>query len=371
MSEQKEEKEEKYEIAVKYTQIPNKLHKIKAESKLRIIFNKYGTREKWYTSAKTRKVSDVSNSLYSAISSGCRYGVNEITAYWFKNQFNDYAEALRELYSLSLYGYDEQGVLITHNNTYRVDKVRCIRTIDPYLQNPNNLNNAYVINKLEVKKLYNKYYKLWDKEMKIKNNIDTLQVKVNKIINTYKDLDSAISLNLKRLDNISVYSKYTFSPQEIRTYFLVTNERFFKNLGFGYEGHNKIWDDLYKTHRKVSGFMSYLDSNAYSMNQTYDMSWADLNMVQEYIKNTWDDENNTPKMKNHHNYNVEKRRYEFVTIEDLPTMVEFAQKATTLQELKNRYKLKLDEMKINWLSSLADYDADFLECFGQQTTTLA
>ena len=373
-----EQKEEEYDIAIKLSLLPTKQmmeNEIiingkpvlpidmngKAQSKTRILFNKYGTRDKWHVSAKTRKVRDASARLYSAISSGCRYGNNTITARYFKNQFKDYAFALRELYAISLYGTDFQGILITHGNTYQVDKVRCIRTIDPYLQNPNNINNAYVINKVEVKKLYDKYYKVWAEEMAIKNNIDTLQVNVNKLINNYRMLDNDINSNVKKLDDISRYDGVTFSIEEMRMYFLGSNDRFIKNLGTNFVVQDRnIWDKVDTAHRKVSRFMGYLEGSVYSMNQTYDMSWADLNTAQEYIKNSWDDEHYAPKMKNHNNYNTEKRRYEFVTIEDLPTMIQFAEKATTFKEIQNRYKSKLNDMKLAWIASLAEYDADFL-----------
>ena len=57
-------------------------------------------------------------------------------------------------------------------------------------------------------------------------------------------------------------------------------------------------------------------------------------------------------MPNQHKYNSETRKYENLTVEDLPTMVQIGETLESLDAHGNTLESKVHDMKMKWLSAL-------------------
>ena len=369
--------EKTYNLGVKLTTLPtqNQIDRKKGYTdKSYDSYLIYGTRNQWYSQDRkdVRKILDVRSNIYRVLSSAIRVSVYDggITASWLKRQFSNktFYDDLQNLYRL-MYNKKSVGaglsplsecVIITHKNKYNIDSVKTCSKINAYNNCKNSLNNAILLNHLVLEELFNDISEEWKKEQDIITNVDGIQGIVSSVMGEYKNLKDSISSYKKTTKNLNTYNDYNITKETLEDFHMYKNYAFYKALGNEYVKNSwRDWEHVEKRAIKCQRFMSAIINSGYEYERYIKddaLSFQNLKIARDYISS------NESSMPNYDNYNQETRKYNFITINDLPSAIDIAEALDYQEKIKNIMKIKVHEMKMKWLSAVNLQSDELVVC---------
>ena len=354
--------EKTYNLGVKLTSLPtqNQLDSKKGYTdKSYDSYLIYGTRNQRYSQDRkdVRKILDVKSNIYRVLSSAIRVGIYDggITAAWLKRQFSNktFYNDLQNLYRLM---YNKKSVaaglsplsecvIITHKNKYNIDSVKTCNKINPYNNCKNSLNNAILLNHLVLEELFNDISEEWKKEQDIITNVDGIQGIVSSVMGEYKNLKDSISSYKKTTKNLNTYNDYNITKETLE-------DEYVKNSW-------RDWEDVERRAIKCQRFMSAITNSSYEYDRYTKedaLSFQNLKIARDYISS------NESSMPNYDDYNRETRKYNFITLNDLPSAVDIAEALDYQEKVKNTMVIKVHEMKMKWLSAINLQSHELIVC---------
>ena len=369
--------EKTYNLGVKLTSLPtqNQLDSKKGYTdKSYDSYLIYGTRNQRYSQDRkdVRKILDVKSNIYRVLSSAIRVGIYDggITAAWLKRQFSNktFYNDLQNLYRLM---YNKKSVaaglsplsecvIITHKNKYNIDSVKTCNKINPYNNCKNSLNNAILLNHLVLEELFNDISEEWKKEQDIITNVDGIQGIVSSVMGEYKNLKDSISSYKKTTKNLNTYNDYNMTKESLEDFHMYKNYVFYKGLGNEYVKNSwRDWEDVERRAIKCQRFMSAITNSSYEYDRYTKedaLSFQNLKIARDYISS------NESSMPNYDDYNRETRKYNFITLNDLPSAVDIAEALDYQEKVKNTMVIKVHEMKMKWLSAINLQSHELIVC---------
>tara|TARA_R110001592_G_scaffold305334_2_gene577956 strand:+ start:4623 stop:5792 length:1170 start_codon:yes stop_codon:yes gene_type:complete len=369
--------EKTYNLGVKLTSLPtqNQLDSKKGYTdKSYDSYLIYGTRNQRFSQDRkdVRKILDVKSNIYRVLSSAIRVGIYDggITAAWLKRQFSNktFYNDLQNLYRLM---YNKKSVaaglsplsecvIITHKNKYNIDSVKTCNKINPYNNCKNSLNNAILLNHLVLEELFNDISEEWKKEQDIITNVDGIQGIVSSVMGEYKNLKDSISSYKKTTKNLNTYNDYNITKETLEDFHMYKNYVFYKALGNEYVKNSwRDWEDVERRAIKCQRFMSAITNSSYEYDRYTKedaLSFQNLKIARDYISS------NESSMPNYDDYNRETRKYNFITLNDLPSAVDIAEALDYQEKVKNTMVIKVHEMKMKWLSAINLQSHELIVC---------
>ena len=369
--------EKTYNLGVKLTSLPtqNQLDSKKGYTdKSYDSYLIYGTRNQRFSQDRkdVRKILDVKSNIYRVLSSAIRVGIYDggITAAWLKRQFSNktFYNDLQNLYRLM---YNKKSVaaglsplsecvIITHKNKYNIDSVKTCNKINPYNNCKNSLNNAILLNHLVLEELFNDISEEWKKEQDIITNVDGIQGIVSSVMGEYKNLKDSISSYKKTTKNLNTYNDYNITKETLEDFHMYKNYVFYKALGNEYVKNSwRDWEDVERRAIKCQRFMSAITNSGYEYDRYTKedaLSFQNLKIARDYISS------NESSMPNYDDYNRETRKYNFITLNDLPSAVDIAEALDYQEKVKNIMQIKVHEMKMKWLSAINLQSHELIVC---------
>ena len=369
--------EKTYNLGVKLTSLPtqNQLDSKKGYTdKSYDSYLIYGTRNQRFSQDRkdVRKILDVKSNIYRVLSSAIRVGIYDggITAAWLKRQFSNktFYNDLQNLYRLM---YNKKSVaaglsplsecvIITHKNKYNIDSVKTCNKINPYNNCKNSLNNAILLNHLVLEELFNDISEEWKKEQDIITNVDGIQGIVSSVMGEYKNLKDSISSYKKTTKNLNTYNDYNITKETLEDFHMYKNYVFYKALGNEYVKNSwRDWEDVERRAIKCQRFMSAITNSGYEYDRYTKedaLSFQNLKIARDYISS------NESSMPNYDDYNRETRKYNFITLNDLPSAVDIAEALDYQEKVKNIMQIKVHEMKMKWLSVVNLQSHELIVC---------
>lgn len=369
--------EKTYNLGVKLTSLPtqNQIDSKKGYTdKSYDSYLIYGTRNQWYSQDRkdVRKILDVKSNIYRVLSSAIRVGIYDggITVAWLKRQFSNktFYNDLQNLYRLM---YNKKSVaaglsplsecvIITHKNKYNIDSVKTCNKINAYNNCKNSLNNAILLNHLVLEELFNDISEEWKKEQDIITNVDGIQGIVSSVMGEYKNLKDSISSYKKTTKNLNTYNDYNITKETLEDFHMYKNYVFYKALGNEYVKTSwRDWEDVERRAIKCQRFMSAITNSGYEYDRYTKedaLSFQNLKIARDYISS------NESSMPNYDDYNRETRKYNFITVNDLPSAVDIAEALDYQEKVKNTMQIKVHEMKMKWLSAVNLQSHELIVC---------
>ena len=369
--------EKMYNLVVKLKSLPTE-SQIDSEKgytdKSYDLYLQYGSRNQWYSQERkdVRKILDVKSNIYRALTSAIRVTSYDggITSGWLKRQFSNktFYTDLQNLYRLM---YNKKSVaaglsplsecvIITHKNKYNIENVKTCGKINPYNNCKNSLNNAILLNHLVLEELFNDISEEWKKEQDIITNVDGIQGIVSSVMGEYKNLKDSISSYKKTTKNLNTYNDYNITKETLEDFHMYKNYTFYKALGNEYVKNSwQDWEDVERRGIKCQRFMSAITNSGYEYDRYIKddaLSFQNLKIARDYISS------NESSMPNYDDYNRETRKYNFITVNDLPSAVDIAEALDYQEKVKNTMAIKVHEMKMKWLSAVNLQSHELVVC---------